>query len=340
MTLISGTEWFFKRREVQKAVAAARASGRVVVRAEGTDPNCLAEVLDSAGFDAATLAVVTSPNDVDFELLRKHMAADDNALAFLLYDEKAFNKNAGLAKFASELPKQHHIVFDKPDKAYKHEDYAIKFVVNEARRLGVGIDTDLAEALVQKVGKVEFGPGKFKPLVPDLGLLHFELLKVATYLSALGEGTKVTPAHLKATMAVLGEADIGPLADAVGKASVRAVTREMDRLSREHTASSAGDRTLKVCGWLGGQATKWLHAAALNADGASEAEASARMGVPPYIHKAFILPAAKRWGIPNLGRLIRTLASAETAVKSGHINPWLELESGLVVACKSAVGAG
>jgi DNA polymerase III delta subunit len=327
VALVAGSEWFYKRREVQKAIQAARATNRSVVRVSGTDPDGLAEILDGAAFGGPALAVVSSPEDADFELLRRHAAVDDNTVSFLLYAEESFKKNSALAKFAADLPKQHLLTFDKPDKAYKHEEYAIKFAVNEAKRLNISISTDLAEALVAKVGT-------------DLGMLHFELLKVAAYMAGLGEGPSVSATHIRATLAVLGEASVAPLSDAVGKASVRAVVREMDRLSREHPAPTSSARTLAVCGWLGGQATKWLHAAALDKDGAAETEASSRMSVPPYVYSKFILPVARRWGIKNLTRLIRTVASAETAAKSSHINPWIELETGLVSACKAAVTGG
>ncbi len=327
VVLVAGSEWFFKRREVQKAIAAARANGRAVQNVDGSEEGALSDAIDSAMFGGPTLAIVSSPAKADLELLAKHSQRDDNTVAFLLYSEDTIKKNSALAKFAAELPKQHHIVFDQPDKAYKLEEYAIKFVVHEAHRFSISMDTDLAEALVSKCGT-------------DLGLLHFELLKVSTYMAGMKEGPKVTAAHIKATLAVVGEAGMSPLSEAVGKASVRAVVREMDRLCREHPAPNASARTLAVCGWLGGQTTKWLHAAALHADGASESEASARLSMPPYVYKTFLLPITKRWGLTGLKRLLRLISDSENAAKTSHINPWIELEAGLVSACKGVISAG
>lgn len=340
VTVVSGTEWFYKRREVQRAVRAARATGRDVQRVDGSESNALGDVLESAAFGGTVLAIVSSPGDVDFELIGRHAAGEDNTVCFLLYEE-SLKRDTGLSKFADDLPKQHRMVFNKPEKPHKHREYAVEFVIAEARRLGVSINADLAEALVDKAGKVEFDSGKrFKPLVPDLGLLHFELLKVATYMSSLKEGPAVTATHIKATLAVLGETDATQLTEALAKGSVKGVLREMDRLTREQPVSSPSERTVTVCSWLGSQVAKWLHAAALHEDGASESEAASRMAVHPWIYKAFLLPAARRWRMKHLTALLRRINAAEKAAKSSHINPWIELEAGLVTACRGLAAAG
>lgn len=327
VVVLSGNEWFYRRRELQKACVAARVSNRVVVRLDGDAEGAVSDAINEAMFGGPVLAIVSSPEKADLEVLAKHAEGGDATAAFVLHYEGVIKANSGLGKLAATLPKQHNIVFNKPEKAYKHPEYAAEFTIAEGRRHGIQIPDTIADGLVAKIGT-------------DLGVLAFEVLKVATYMAARKEGPEVTRDHIRATLTIIGEANLSPLTEALALRSARSVLREMDRLNRELPEDSPSSRTLSVCGWVGGTVTRWLHACVLDEAGASESEASSRMSVPPYVYSRFLLPPARRWGAELLQQLMRSIAVAEASAKSGRIDAWVGLESSLVLACRATKIAG
>jgi DNA polymerase III delta subunit len=325
--ILAGSEEFLRRRELRKALAGATTSGRAVEWVDGEDASALSNVMGSAdAFGEPVLAVVSNPDKVGFETVEAHHAAGDNAICLLLYQEGKIRKGSVPDKVADLIDRKFRIEFNGPAKAHEVKDFAAKFVVTEARGQGIEISVELVDALVDKVGT-------------DLGVLYFEVVKVAAYLSALGVGSRVTPEHLRATMTRSGEADLLRLANALGAADVRTLLREMDDIGRGF-AGDEGARTMAACGLLGTSVTRWLHAAILDAGGAGEEEAALRMSVHPFIYKKFILPVAKRWGSLRLAALMKRVAKAEIAVKTGHISPWVELTCGLVSACRGVAARG
>lgn len=323
--VLFGDEDFLCQRELRKALAAAHATGRVVERVDGSDNSALNEAIEPM-FGEQTLVVVSNPGKADPEILTDHLEAGDNTISVLLHQKGKIRKGSKLDKVVSSLKKQHRIEFSRPSQNHKVEDYAVKFVVLEAERLGVTISTDLAEALVRKVGT-------------NLGVLHFELLKVSAYLSFNEGGSQVTAEALKATMVQMGETTLNPLSTALGRASTRLVLREMNTI-RQNSSDPEGGLTLKVCAWLSRSATTWLHAAALEADGAGEAEAASRVSLHPYVYGRFVRPVAKRWGKARLTELVKKIAKAEASVKAGHVAPWIALECALAASCRSVSDRG
>lgn len=321
---VTGTEGFLVRRELRKAIAAARATGRGIERVEGSDASRVADAMESGSlFGQPVLVVVSKPGKLDFDMVEEHAAEEDGSVCLLLYQEGKVRKGSALDKMAAL---GHHIQFNRPTQEYKVEEYAMKFVVGEAKLLGIELSTDLAEALVGKVGS-------------NFGTLHFEMVKVAAYLDATDAGTQVTPAALKATMIRTGEANVAPLVDAVGKLAIKKMLREMGEIRRNFVGNERS-RTLKTCGLLGNAATRWLHAAALIESGAGVDEAATRMSIHSYVYKRFTLPVAKRWGESALVTLVKRISRVENAVKSGHISPWSELECVLVASCRSVRARG
>jgi DNA polymerase III delta subunit len=317
---ISGSEGFLRRRALSMAIKGATMSGRKVEFVDGKEPEALSDALSSSAlFAEPMLFVVTGIGDIDPFEIGSHVEEGDNTISILLVCEgDPKGKEAEVVEF---VPERYRLSFPKPPP-YKVPEVAAKFVIEEAKRREMEFPPDLADAIVSKVGS-------------DLGTLSFEILKAEMLLLARGDGPKVTPAHVKETMALGGEVDIGAVVDAVGRASAARTLKAMDAV-REN---SAKDPTLQVVAWVGNRATTWLHAATLVAQGAGEDEGASRTGTPPYVYKSFIVPVARRWGTSRLMSLLRRLATAEASVKAGHVAPWTQLECGLVAACRS-VGGG
>jgi DNA polymerase III delta subunit len=323
--VISGSEGFLRRREVLKGVHAARKTGRTVERAFGEDHEAIGELIEGGMFGGPVLAIISKPAKIDADLVEAQ-SAGDGTVCLVLHHEGKIKKGSAFDKAIVSVPQKHRIVFDRPPQRYKVKDYAIKFVVREAKRFKLGISTDLAEALVSKVGT-------------DLGVLHFELLKVEAYIASTKAGDTITPKSLMATMTRSGEADLAPLVEAVGRADARMVLREMDALKLNFVGDNTG-RTLAACAWLGSAATKWLHAAALHEGGASVDESAQRLEMHAYVYKAFNLPIAKRWGKTRLLTLVKRLSRVEMGVRKGHVDPWVELECVLSGTCRSVAARG
>jgi DNA polymerase III delta subunit len=274
---------------------------------------------------AKRLCIVSDPDKLDVDVVRKHRESKSKDLCLLLVFEKDFTLKSAMGKLCegADIPKRHRLTYKAPAK-YKANEFAADFVKEEAKAMGYSIGMPLAESLVTKVGT-------------DYGVLHFELVKVAAYVRSRGEiKPEILPKHLKATMSLTGEAAVQPLVDAVSVASVKNTLRALDNL----WANSKSDPTLLVCAWLGNQAVKWLHTSALMTNGADKAEAASRVGVHPYVFDRFVLPVARRWTGPHLKILIKNLSTVERAVRSGHVSPWVELQAGLVRSCRTVRPAG
>jgi len=67
----------------------------------------------------------------------------------------------------------------------------------------------------------------------------------------------------------------------------------------------------------------------LHDEGYKVEEISSRTGLHEFKVRKFLLPIARRWGQGRLRTLVKSIAGVERAVKSGHISPWIELESAL-----------
>lgn len=317
---VYGSEGFLRRRVVRLAIKEAVKANRRVEFVDGTDPDAFEDALSSSVmFAEPQLLVVTDIKDLDPFEIDAHAKEDDNTVSILLVHEGTpKDKVSELIEF---VPKSYRFPFEKPEKKYKIPEVAAKFLMAEAKDRGLELGPDLADALVSKVGT-------------DLGVLSYEILKVEALLAARGEGPKVTPDHLKDTMVLLGEVDVGAIADAVGRASVPRLLKAMDDVKR----NSSKDPTLHTVAWISKQAMTWLHAATLIQQGAGDDEGASRTGTPPYVYKSFILPVARRWQTSRLMSLVKRLAMAESAVKSGRVAPWTLLECGLVASCRSVRG--
>lgn len=316
MVVVSGSHDFLVRREIQKAVAAANATGRKVAHLDAS----LGEVEDflsgSLFFQEPTTAVVSNPEKLSPSVLEAHVKDKKSLTSLVLVYPKDFTLKSEFGELLEPVPKKHRLAFKQP-APYKLEEQAVAFVSSEVERWGKTITPALASSLVQKVGT-------------DLGVLSYEVMKAVLYANALGQG-ELLPDIVRGTLSSIGGADLPRLMEALGAGSLKATTRCLVQI-RE---ASAQDPTLQVTAWVGNTATQWLHISDLLSRDADEQEIASRVGVHPYILKKSLLAPAKRWGSSRLVSLVRSVAGVERAVRSGYVSPWTQLEVVLLSAVRS-----
>lgn len=317
--LVSGSHEFLVRREIQKAVAAANASGRKIAHLDASEGEVEDFMSGSLFFPEPTTAIVYHPEKMDTDFLSSHTQDKKSPISLVLVYPKDFTLKSDFGELIAPVPKKHRIAFKQP-APYKLEEQATAFVSSEVDRWGKKIAPNLVSALVKKAGT-------------DLGVLSYEVLKAVMYANALGQG-ELLPDIVKGTLSMVGGANLPLLMGALGAGSEKATVRSLIQI-RE---SSSQDPTLQVTAWVGNNATQWLHIADLLSREAGEQEVATRVGVHPYILKKDLLAPAKRWGTSRLIRLIRSVADVERAVRSGRISPWTQLEVSLVTAVRSLRG--
>lgn len=315
VVVLSGSHDYLRHREVRAAVTMADLSGRSVEYVEGTDREELSRTLSSTGvfFQEDVLVVVNNPEKIDAELVLRHHEKGSNSSVLLLHHKGAIKANTNLDKVCKGLPSRFVAKFEKP-KPWEEAEHAAQFCVNEARKLKVKIDEPLAMAIVQNTST-------------DLGILTFELRKLGYFLGSRGE-TEITPAHIKQTLASFSELGPKPVITALEKRDLSATSRALANMRRTHVGHLGG-ATLLACAWIGRSAASWLHVAHLNNESYKLSEISLRTGVHEFMLRKTFLPVARRWGQGRLISLVKLVSRVERSVKSGHLNPWVELECAL-----------
>jgi len=318
VSIVSGSESYLRVREVQKAMYAAAATKRRVETMPGSNHDAVDDAVSGAAiFSEPVLLVIREIKDMDPEIVQAHAEDGDNTVAMLLVYEDDIPKKGPAFRVSEAVPKDFRFSFKKP-RDYKAPELAAKFVQDQAKAAKLKMPPQLASALVEKVGT-------------DLGVLRWEVLKLQVYLRAIGEGPEVTPTHVMATMVMMGEANIGAVVEAVAVASEKHVLRALEAVK----VNSSDDPTLPTVAWLHNRVRTWLHVAALDAQGASEAEGVSRTNLNPYVYSKLTVPIARRWGTSRLVDLAHKLSSVEASVRRGIVDPWARLECLLVTSCRS-----
>jgi len=350
LVLLSGTDDFLRQRDLQKAIQAAQVGNRMIVRVPYGDGTRLREFLSTGGvFAQAWLIIVEgSPSkkrggDDDDEAFSEEdggagaWSADD--VAYLV--DHAANGDptdyvvvlhqggeATLKTFAGRIqaaaPRVFHIQREAP-KPWKEQEHAAEFLLQEMKQHGKTLSPKIAEALVGRVGT-------------DLGVLAFEALKASKYVDAEQTGrTEVVAADVRETMARMGDDDWSPLIEAVSLADVRRISAAMVEI-RNGPLYARG--AIVACAVLSGSVIRWLRAAAIVSTGASPKEAAERLGLrgrnPEWTFNNQYLGPIKRWGVSHLRSLLREVMRSERTAKNGAIDPWIGLETGLILCCIEA----
>lgn len=323
--VVTGDEDYLRRREIQKALAGAERTGRRVEYVKGSDAQHLSRVLASGSvlFKSRTLAIVTDADKVNADLVVKHLKRKSSKVALVLTQEGAPKKKGGLTEVLKALPPKLHLKFASV-APWKRDEFATNFVVKEANALQIRLSEKIAGVMVAAAGD-------------DLGVLSFELQKLQALLHSLesekpekerAEKPEVQAAHLRQTLSTLTQVGAIPVIDALGAANEKRLVRALASMRRTHT----GDPTMKACALIARNITQALHASALLRQNAAIEEISLRLQLHPYVCKTKVLPVAKKWGEQNLAGVLSAIAVVERGVRSGHVNPWVELETALIRA--------
>lgn len=316
LMFVGGSEDYLVSREVGRARAAARTFGRRVVWASS-----VAEVRDATAeadtFGQPVLLLVEGASTLPLPVVEEFAARTDNAATLVVVHEGEVNPD----KFpcAPVLP-LYRLVFNRPTSRKDRESVARKFVVEEVTRAKMTVTEQVAEALVTLVGE-------------DLGTLAQEVMKATTLARARG----VTMLDAKLFGSILrpaADADLRPVTAALAARDTVGLTKSLHRL---RTASEgSGDPLmllLKAKGGPADQALSWLQVAYLLDSGANVEEISARLSAPKWAVEKDLVPAAKRWGVPALSRLVSDFARAESALLRGAPSPWNVLVATMLISC-------
>lgn len=326
VVVLSGDDDFLRSRELKEAVSVSDAIGRSVEYLDGADHDGLSTLLSSSGvfFKEDLLVVVESPEKVDSNIVLRHFNSGQSDVVVVLHKKGVLKKKekSGLATVVASIPDRFVARFEKP-KPWEEEDRAVGFCLQESRKNKIELSERLALALVRNVGK-------------DLGILSFEIAKLARYLQASGD-REVSVDHIKKTLGAFSDLGPKPIVDALEKFDRKKTAKAFANMRRTHAGALSG-ATLKATAFISNAATRWLHVASLLKEGAELQEIATRVGVHPFVVRNSLLPVAKRWGKDRLVQLIRSVALVERSVRSGYAHPWVYLES-IVLESMSNNGA-
>jgi hypothetical protein len=306
---------------VVDALEEAHKQDRVIDYVDGAKPGALRSMLSGGFFiETPTLVLVSNPHKVDLGVVVAHNNAGDNTYILLLHHEgslkavKKFGKGVKeLEALIKRLPNKQHFSFQLPNP-FKADGIAADFCVEEARKRGKKLPLKVAKALVSVIGT-------------DLGILHYEVLKAATYATATGSD-EIEVRHVRGSKAALSEAEVTPVVRALEDLNLPRVLKALNRLQK--TAEDPRSTLVKTCRFVSSSVLKWIAAANLESLGYEPKEAADALKINPWYYQNKVLPPAVRWGVPRLGRLLRALADSERAVKLGHVDPWTAFQVRLV----------
>lgn len=312
VVILSGGDEALRIRELRKAVQTADQTDREVQYVKGEEHEEIESFLSTTGilFEEKLLVVVNDPAKAPVEPIVKHHHRGDNMMVFVLHEEGDIKKKSNLGKIVEKLPERFVARFELP-KPWEAHDRAVSFCVKEAKSHGIQLAENWAGAMVRNIGT-------------NSGVLAFEVEKLAIYLGALGT-TKVQSEHLSATLAAFTELGPKPIVDALERRDLAAAARALTNMRRTHAGQLAG-AAAQACGFLGHNVRLWLHVAALVGEGLGLDEISEQTGLKSFRLRKNLLPVARRWGEGRLTSLLKSLATVERSVRSGHVNPWVEFE--------------
>lgn len=318
---VSGPVALLRRREIEKAIRGARRKKRRIEWVSGETAELDTLMASTVFFDDEKLLIIISePDKLDPEKVLAHSQSGDTQAVWVLNYDGTLRKNSKLFK----LLQKHsilHMTYSEPEP-WKAEGWAVKFLVKEAKAHKKVLPEPLAKAMIRICGT-------------DLGLLSFEMLKLNAYLNALGE-TEIKPEHVRGTLAVLTEASLFPLVDAVSQANEAAVLKQLANIERTHN----GDPTMRVCAMLASSITSWLHAAGELKSGMGAEEAARSVGTSVARMRRSMMPAVSQWGESGLIDLMKVVTGVERAVKTGRANPWMLLQARLAASCRDSRASG
>jgi hypothetical protein len=254
---VSGSQGFLRRRQILVITREQAGNGWRIDHIDGAIKGELRAALSQGGvfFTDQILVVVRNPEKADLKLYEKHLSVVDPDIVLLLNYDGDPKGNTKFGKFLKNLGKYHQ-AFPVPEKTWDAEKVAVAFCTQEAKKQYDKKMTEiLAGALVGRLGV-------------DLGVLSFEIWKMAI-LSDLDKSDEITNIHARQGIAVITEAGISPVVDALAVRQTRRLFKLLNRVKQ----TSKKDPTMGVCRLIGKQAVQWLAAADLRDRGIPVADA-------------------------------------------------------------------
>lgn len=318
LVVLGGTETYLRDREIKNAIRLTAQSGRQVIRATTE-----AEVIDALNltstFGTPCLILVPIEAVSKGTLVREHREKpQEGACILIVVDGDLEEEKYPLLK---EVHGAYQVGHSKPTSKKGLHDLAIKFCLSEADSLTgkeKSLDSNLAEALVRAVGT-------------DLGTLSMELVKISALVRASGASC-ILLEHVKSLVRASTEIDLEPLREALKARDPKRVSAALERIKR----NSPEDPIMLLLRAKGGPADlvlKWLRTALLLERGATPTEIASRTGTPEWAVQKELIPAAQRWGVKDLRRLVGDLSKADRGVLMGDPSPWISFESALLLGC-------
>ncbi len=311
LSLVGGSEPLLVSRQLILARAACRATGRVFTEARSLDElDCL--LLDGS----LALVIVRDLSWWPVGEAKAHVKAGGPvSVVGLVEGELDKAKPPG---WGSEVPPASRMAFNRPGTRREQEAFALRFLLAEAKDLGLEwASEDLASQVALRVGT-------------DPGVLAFECLKYQMAAEAAGTKT-LTSALVGPLLYEAAEADWRPLVASIGARDVKALLRHAYRAQGALKGSQDPLMLLlRGRGLVGDSAVAWLQASLLRDGGLSDPEALAgALGQPRWLVEREILPVLALWSTGELRALVGALARVEEATVSGAPSPWVGLLSGV-----------
>jgi len=314
---ISGDEHLLRRREVANAIEIQKKAGWEIDVIDGSQPGSISAALGQGGLfgdENKMVIVVRNAGKDNLKTLKEHHENGDPELVLLLDVEGKPKKNTKFGRFLVGLGKAHK-EFNRPAD-WKLEDRAIDFVMAEMGTYDKILERDKARLLVQYSGT-------------DLGVLSYEILKIATLMGPDGP-TTVEVTHLKGGIAPLAETPVEQVKQAVMTRNRLLVVNSLRRIKK----TSKHDPTIMVARTLGPVLFSWLELVAYRDQGMSGDDIADLTGQNAWYVKNKVLPQIQKWSMKDLKEALRCVAHAERAVFKGRLDPWALLTVGLARVCR------
>lgn len=298
IVVIYGEEEFFLDREIQRL---REYSGRDVT------------LLDGVGLSDHALVSICETRSIDFEdptNMKPRIVIVDNAQkvkaekALKAYVEERDAKDvstvlamvvrdAKLSAFWGKAAKTKVFEFKKL-KTYETNNEVVKWMEDEARLLGLSLDSRNATFIFQIVGD-------------DLYRIANELRKLKLFV-----GTEpVTPDHLRAVLVPSATAEPYQVADAAAAKDVRKALNTLSTLYK----NVADDPAVPVAYALMRQTEKLFVARSLMDNGASADDVAGRLAMHPWRCKTFFMPLVEKHTKARLLQVMQHLCRLDVEIK-------------------------
>lgn len=276
--------------------------GRIMRSAHGLNPNeILAELAAPPFFGPSRMVVVTEIEKIHTSL-EEALLKGLNRLAegtwFILQGEKIDRRRA-LAKRLQDVGTIVDCVALKPQQA---QDW----VIQEARRQGLTIESSIARMLVERRGT-------------HPGMLREELRKASLF----SDGGKVSREQWEDLIGASSETNIFGLLDSV------ALGRTLQALNYLNQLSRMGEPEMRILYMVGKQIRQLLWAVIVREHGGNVGILQKELGCHPFVAEK-TWEQASQFDLTRLAKAVERVLKAETNIKTGRGDQRWELEMAVV----------